>query len=212
METGRYSFGNEKDTSLSPQPESEHRPYWGEVPPGLQRYSTRLIHYLPEIYRPFREHTGVGAPMNGDFGRREHTFLSRFLAIFESILLPIEWTVDGFDLFLHARTTPKGFLYWLAGWFALTFDPGWDEARRRQFLVEASNIYARRGTKWALQRVLEVYTGVMPEIVDDTDELPPHTFIVRLPLRKQDVNVVLVEKLIESHKPAHTTWKLQWRD
>jgi phage tail-like protein len=161
------------------------------VPPGLSIRSRRLLSYLPGIY-----HTD---------------FVARFLGIFESILTPIEWTVDNFDLHLHPRTAPTSFLNWLANWFAITFDPSWSEAQRRTFLTEAHKIYARRGTRWALSRVLEIYTGHKPTISDQGKDLKPFTFAVMFPLRAGELDRGALERIIDANKPAHTTYTLEFR-
>ncbi len=179
------------------------------VPPGLSLRSQRLLRYLPGIY-----HTD---------------FMARFLGIFEAILTPIEWTVDNFDLFLDPGTAPGGFLPWLAAWFDITFDPSWSEAQRRQLLREAHRLYARRGTRWALSRVLEIYTGTVPTIEDTDPALEPHTFRVTLTRRVAPPDVAhpdrshaksppapssptreMVERLIDAHKPAHTGYALEY--
>jgi phage tail-like protein len=136
--------------------------------------------------------------------------MSRFLGIFEATLVPIEWTIDNFDLFLSPDTSPQGFLPWLAGWFGLTFDSTWSDEKRRALLREAHQIYSRRGTHWALSRVLEIYTGEAPEIDDTGEKLEPFTFEVSLAQRKRDVDEGLIEALIDVHKPAHTSYKLKF--
>lgn len=161
----------------------------GPVPPGLSTESIRLINFLPDIY---------------------HTqFMKRFLALFESILVPIEWTVDNFDLFLDPGTAPNAFLPWLANWYAIVFNPSWDEVQRRAFLKDAHLIYARRGTRWALARVLEIYTGKMPTIIEFAEGQDPHTFTIKLPLMPSQVDRELVERLIDMNKPAHTSYVLE---
>ncbi|GAB4145387.1 MAG: hypothetical protein Fur0021_02620 [Candidatus Promineifilaceae bacterium] len=160
-------------------------------PPGLAYHSERWLNYLPGSY-----HTD---------------FMARFLGIFESILTPVEWTIDNFDLYLSAATSPQAFLPWLANWYAITFDATWSEAQRRAFLAEAHQLYARRGTRWALQRVLEIYTGVSPEIVDLEPDQDPFVFTVRLPLPANQVNRALLEQIIDTHKPAHTSYRLLFR-
>ncbi|GIK55918.1 MAG: phage tail protein I [Chloroflexi bacterium] len=177
--------------SLPPLPEPEAEPPAYTPPPGLSLTESRYLQYLPGIY-----HT---------------SFMKRFLALFESIYAPIEWTVDNFDVFLHPATAPADFLPWLANWFDLTFDQSWDEARRRAILMEAHQIYARRGTRWALSRVLEIYTGLVPEIDDTGENLEPFTFTVTLPARESEVNATLITRLINAHKPAHTSYLLQFK-
>jgi phage tail-like protein len=161
------------------------------MPPDLGIYSRRLLNYLPGIYQT--------------------DFMSRFLALFESILIPIEWNVDNFDIYLDPGTAPLDFLPWLANWYMILFDSTWSEPQRRTLLKEAHQIYARRGTRWALSRVLEIYLGQKPEISEFTNEKEPFTFSVNLPLIKEKVNQELVEAIIDSSKPAHTTYRLTYK-
>jgi len=159
--------------------------------PGLSLNSQHLINYLPGIY-------------NTDF-------MSRFLGLFESILTPIEWNVDNFDMFLDPGTSPLDFLPWLAAWYEIVFDVTWSESQRRTLLGEAAHIYARRGTRWALCRLVEIYTGSLPEIVEFSDPKDPFTFTIKLPLRERDVNRQLLENLIDHNKPAHSSYVLEFR-
>jgi phage tail-like protein len=166
-------------------------PDYSQPPPGLSKTSSRYLDYLPGIYRT--------------------DFMARFLAIFESVLTPIEWDVDNFDIYLDPRTAPREFLPWLSSWFSITFDSTWSDGQRRALLSEAHQIFARRGTRWALSRVLEIYTGVQPEIVDLDEKAAPFTFTVRIPLAEGDVDRLLVERIIDASKPAHTNYELLFR-
>jgi hypothetical protein len=64
-----------------------------------------------------------------------------------------------------------------------------------------------RGTKRALRRVLEIYTEATPDIVDVTADQAPFTFTVTLP-SNQRPRRLLIEQLINAHKPAHTNYQL----
>lgn len=158
------------------------------TPPGLGRNSVRYLKYLPAIFHD--------------------DFTSRFMAIFEAILLPISWDVENFDLFLNPDTAPSSFVAWLASWFGFQFDHTWSDEQRRTVLREIDKLVSRRGTKWGLSRLLEIYTGRPPQIIEE--DQPPHTFTVRLPFRERDVNRGLIEQLIESYKPAHTNYVLEF--
>lgn len=173
-----------------PPPVGETRPPidYSQPPPGLTKIESRYLQYLPGIY-----HTD---------------FMKRFLAIFESVLAPIEWNVDNFDLYLNPDTTPAGFLPWLANWFSITFDSTWTVEQQRELLNEAHKIYARRGTRWALSRVLEIYTRAEPEIVDLNSDEDPFIFTVKIPLKENDIDRTLIEQIVDSNKPAHTNYKL----
>lgn len=177
-----------------PPPPAGEEPGAGDedaFPPGLGRHSRRYLNYLPGIY-----HTD---------------FMSRFLALFESILVPIEWNVDNFDLYLSPETAPIDFLPWLANWFEIVFDDTWNAAQRRTLLAEAHRLYARRGTQWALHRILEIYLDCELEIDDQDPDLDPFTFAVNINLPERDVDADLVERIVDMNKPAHTTYKLRFK-
>ena len=169
-------------------------PFQFSLPPGLSLTHSRYLEFLPEIYR-------AGG---------EKSFIARFLALLESILAPLEWTVDNFDLYLDPKTAPVGFLPWLANWYDLTFDESWDEAAQRTLLIEAHLIYRRRGTAWALRRLLEIYTGRPVEIDDQNDNLEDFTFAVRIAGSEREMSRTAVERLINANKPAHTSYTLQF--
>jgi phage tail-like protein len=177
----------------SPGKEDLPLPFSGDQsgPVDMFTESTRLLHYLPAIY-----HTG---------------FLSRFLALFESIWTPIEWTVDNFDLYLDPGTAPTDFLPWLTQWFEIIFDATWNERQRRIFLKEAHQLYALRGTRLSLSRTLKIYTGCEPQIIDLVKDQEAFTFSVILPVTAQDVDKGLVEAIINACKPAHTTYTLVYK-
>ncbi len=158
------------------------------VPSGMTIYSERFVNYLPGIYH--------------------NDFMRRFLGIFESIWMPLEWTVDNFDLYLSPSTAPDAFIPWLANWYDVIFDSTWSLDQRRAFLKEAPAIFSRRGTRWALSRILEIYTGSAPQIVDTGSQLEAHTFSVQV--KKNNASPELIQALIESNKPAHTTFKLEF--
>jgi phage tail-like protein len=136
--------------------------------------------------------------------------MERFLGIFESILTPIEWDVDNFDLFLDPRTAPSGFLPWLASWFGILLQPEWSDAQRRAFIKQAHFLFARQGTRLALAELLQIFIGQPVEIDDTSTNLPPHTFRVRLPVRQEQVNLSQLSVLIDAHKPAHTSYFLEF--
>lgn len=183
--------GGQIDKPPPSQPASPVSPpdFESPVPLGLTIESQRLINYLPGIYQT--------------------DFMRRFLGIFESIQVPIEWIIDNFDLYLDPATAPVDFLPWLANWFQFTWGTDWTPQQRRLFLQEAYQIYARRGTRWALSRVLEIYTGVVPEIEDSAEDLAPYTFLVRIPGSRKKFNRAQIEALIDANKPAYTTYVLE---
>lgn len=156
--------------------------------PGIPHDQSNWMQYLPAIY--------------GD-----DEFLGRYLLIFESILSPLIWTIDSFDLLLSPDTAPRNWLQWLAGWFDMLLLPELPIERQREIMRQMGWLFMRRGTPSGLKRLLELYFGVIPEIIE---EEPCH-FVVRLPLSQSDVELAsdVADRLIESQKPAFASYKLE---
>ncbi|MCE7983963.1 MAG: hypothetical protein DYG89_22545 [Caldilinea sp. CFX5] len=224
-------FGQAPTSALAPAQEVVS---YG-VPPGLRCQSVRFLQLLPAIYQPERpildclDPQGWAAAATDDLAadrmsgprcstcgrqtpldRAPDTFLSRYLALFEALLLPLEGAVANFDLFLNPRTAPDAFLPWLESWFGL--DAGWSVAQRRALLAG----FAWRGTRLGLCRMVESYTGHSPLIMDEEAGLPPHTFRVVLPvslgeLAQQQISEASLRRLLDLCKPAHTTYQLEFQ-
>jgi len=173
-----------------------------------ERYSNYL-QYLPAFYR-------------------EDDFTGRFLNIFEDILKPIESVVDNLAFYFDPGTTPQSFLPWLASWVGLVLDERWPEAKRRELIKSMAELYRWWGTKRGLSEYLRIYTGIMPQILEHAPATQPetntnpdtaktrgteeqaHCFTVILEV--PDVSTIdadIVRSIIESEKPAHTTYILQ---
>jgi len=159
---------------------------------------------------------------------RDDEFMTQFLLIFESILKPIENTVDNAALYFDPLMTPESLLPWLASWVDLTLDPTWPEERRRELVGSAAELYRWRGTKRGLIESLRIYTGSVPEIseyipgmsLDQETKLgintqlgssgEGHHFTVILELGEDsEIDVGTVKAIIEAQKPAHTAYTLQ---
>jgi phage tail-like protein len=189
-------------------PEPLARPAWyaGVIPPGLSGHSLRLLDFLPEIYRSgaapgaFPQAAAVELAPVGDF-------MDRFLALFESVLLPLEWVVDNFDLYLDPRTAPDEFLPWLEDWFGLAFAATLTPARWRNLLCHAHRLFHLKGTRTALIEAIELATGCTAEVDDLTTE--GANFIVTIRCSEANpADQALLEELIATFKPIHTTHQL----
>ena len=162
---------------------------------GLTPERSNWLEYLPGLYS------------SPDFDPLQ--FVGRFLLVFESITNPIIWTIDNFDLYLSAKTAPDDWMQWMASWFDMTLFYEVPVERRREILSQIGWLFMRRGTKAGLERLLRLMFDVQPEIIESTTEACH--FTVRLPLSQSDLDVdaELVEYLIESQKPAFTSYSLE---
>ncbi len=164
---------------------------------GIARDRSNWLDYLPGIYS---DHD-------------KFDFLGRLLLIFESIWSPIIWQIDNFEVYLTPDTAPSAWLQWLASWFDLLLVPELPIERQRTIVNQIGWLFLRRGTPAGLTRLLELYFGVAPEIIEDEY----CHFVVRLPLSEMaraedslepDLAEQVAGQLIDSQKPAFASYRL----
>ncbi len=162
---------------------------------------------------------------------QDDEFMGQFLLIFESIMKPIENTVDNLPWYLDPLLIPASLLPWLSSWVALSLDQNWPLERRRLLLRSATELYRWRGTKRGLAEYLRIYTGSLPEISEyipgmklDQETIlgtntrlgssgAGHHFTVTLELEGDSgINSDTVRAIIEAQKPAHTAYTLEIRN
>jgi phage tail-like protein len=147
------------------------------------------LEYLPSIFQ------------DGDF-------LGRFLLIFQSIWEPLEQRQDHMAMYIDPRTAPAVFLPWLADWFGVTVAPRMTEGRLRTLLSEAVELYCWRGTRYGLTRMIEVCTGLKPQIAEDSSN--PFVLHIRVAIPPDsDSDRDAIERLVIANKPAHTAYLLE---
>ena len=93
-------------------------------------------------------------------------FLQRFLAPAEGILHELDWRAEERATLLDPLAMPQETLPWLASFAGLVLDRRWPEQARRTLIAEAYRLFARRGTKAALVRILAIYLGRDPVIIE----------------------------------------------
>lgn len=175
------------------------------------RTESSYLKYLPALYR-------------------DDEFMGQFLLIFESIIKPLENTVNNLAMYFDPLLTPEPLLQWLAFWVDLALDTTWPVERRRDLVKSAAELYRWRGTKRGLAEYLKIYTGSVPEIreyipgmsLDQETKLGINTqlgssgegyhFTVILETNgDSEINIDTVRAIIEAQKPAHTVYTLQIR-
>jgi phage tail-like protein len=85
------------------------------------------------------------------------SFLYRYLAIVAGLLGDVERRADERDVLLDPDAAPASVLPWLAGLVGMTLDARWSERARRTVVREAACLFRKRGTKDALERMIEIY-------------------------------------------------------
>jgi phage tail-like protein len=119
----------------------------------------KLLDYLPAIYHE-SEDLGVllsvfekilyGEDGQDQGKKKPRPSLDKLIPVVDSIAT-IAYLFD-------ADETPPDFLPWLARWVALTHLEGLSEKRQRQLIAEIVPLYAFRGTKRYLEKILEFFT------------------------------------------------------
>jgi phage tail-like protein len=153
-------------------------------------------------------------------------FLGRFLLIFESVLDPIERTIDNVPHYLDPGTTPAELLPWLAGWLDSELDENWPLEKRRELVRWAAILYRWRGTRRALREHLRIYVGLPPLIVENFDglrlgqdgamgvnarlgeALECSIAVTVLAERPEELDEQVLRNIIETEKPAHVGYLL----
>lgn len=95
---------------------------------------------------------------------QENGVLGAFLLPFERHMDTLSDIVEHIAEVFDPSLTEPEFLPWLATWVSLALDPDWDEARRRELIAKAVDLYRHRGTVRGLKEYLKIYTGLEPDI------------------------------------------------
>jgi len=118
---------------------------------------------------------------------QQDRFTRRFVSVFESLADEVRTEIDALEYYLDADTAPPEFVRWLGSWLLVTIDASMPEERQREIVRAAGAYYARRGTSYGLQGLLEAITLGEVRIVDGggtwaTGDAPPNPgrILVRL--------------------------------
>lgn len=191
----------------------------GENTKGLLINKIRLYYprmsflsYLPQVYQEDME---------------SRDFLERFLSLFSTIHDEVEDGIDNIAKYFDPDAVEDEYLKWLSSWIGITSDDIWDK-KRRELLKKAPEIYKIRGTKGAIEQMIELYTGKKPCIVeyfdyreylkdpDKKDRLiklfgdDPYTFSVLISSEcvKENHQKMAVRKILMDEKPGYTEARL----
>ena len=156
--------------------------------------------------------------------------LSALIEVMSALHAPSESALEELDAFFDPLRTPDRFVPFLAGWMDL--DRLFDETflisggsngsplptglnRLRTLTAVAAHLSRWRGTEKGLIAFLEIATGAKGFAIDqplrETDAQPaPFHIRVTAPAGVK-VHRRLIERIVESEKPAYVTWELTFR-
>lgn len=160
-------------------------------------------------------------------GNRGDTLLGALLYVMESLQAPSEAALAQLDATFDPRRAPDQFVPFLARWVDLErlFEPAnplvrtgrprppfsTGLGRLRELTANAAWLSKWRGTAPGLRRFLQVATGDSEVEVEDHVDRNGNPrlfhFTVRMPARLKP-HRALIERIIESEKPAYTTYEL----
>lgn len=143
--------------------------------------------YLPEIYQ----------------GKKQG-FLERFLSIFQSLYEDFEVRIRKDTSWLDLCAVEPEMLNWLAGWIHVENGHLWKPEHLRQYLMEGAALFGQRGTARGLVRMVEIFTGETPFLVERGKGEEAHWFTLFLSEKviADSRSYRSVEQIIREGKPA----------
>lgn len=166
------------------------------------------MEYLPEVYQA---------------NPKSASFVERFLGIFQTIYQDMTQQIDSVAKFFDANSVNEEILRWLAEWMAIDDSYVWTEENLRYLVANALYLYSMRGTVDYLEKMVKLYTGRTPYIIEH-HQLEPFltgnkradlitelygdnkyifTVIVDMEAIVSNKEFKILTKIIDSSKPAH---------
>ena len=176
------------------------------------------MQHLPEVYRK---------------SVIQNDFLERFLSVFQTEYQDLEEAIRKSYMQIESHTMPETaqqeeFLRWLAGWIGITDTNVWNRERLHKLLINAPELFRLRGTRKGVSRIIEIFWGIQPIIVENF-ELEKYrssqeryesmvriygsdksSFTLMLPERlidskkKEDILMLLMESMMPAHMSIKT--------
>ncbi len=162
------------------------------------------LDYLPDIYK--EDKTGKD-------------ILERYLSIFQTVNSSVEKKIKDSPYLLDPLTVSPEFLDWLSKWFGIVRDKNWEEEKWRTFLKEAYQLFKIRGTRECLERIIQIFTGEKPYIVEQfwmeqcsSEKTVYNDYFFCVYISSESVknhsDLQTVRKIVRTFKPSHTEGKV----
>ncbi len=111
------------------------------------------VTYLPEIYE-------------------ESDFTTAFLAIYQSLYDDLTADIRQVARYFDPHVVGGEYLEWLSTWLGIEDGYLWPEDKLRRLIGEGVALYGSRGTKDYVVRMVELFTGHRPYVVEQADVEP----------------------------------------
>ncbi|HET9441951.1 MAG TPA: phage tail protein [Acidimicrobiales bacterium] len=106
----------------------------------------------------------IGLELPGLF--QDDDFAQRFSVALDELLAPIFLTLDAIEAYVDPWLTPEDFLLWISEWVAVPVPHDMTEAAKRALVARAAGLWGWAGTARGLADLVEIYTGLRPEVTD----------------------------------------------
>jgi phage tail-like protein len=185
----------------------------GDISPEIHRIKIYFpkntwIGYLPEVYQ---------------INPKSASFVERFLGIYQVLYQDMTQSIETVAKYFDPDSVDEEILRWLSGWLSIDDSYVWSEEQLRYLVKNAMTLYSIRGTTQYLKKIIQLYTGKNPFIVEhhqiepfltDTPQAElivqlygDNTYIFTVILGLDAVIGIneykILTKIIENAKPAH---------
>ncbi|MBQ3566742.1 MAG: hypothetical protein IJA12_06135 [Oscillospiraceae bacterium] len=110
------------------------------------------LSYLPEVYQSDEESAD---------------FTARFLSIFQNVYEEMNEKITRMPVYYDIESADRDFLEWLSVWIGIRNGALWSEQQLRTLLPEAVELFRKTGTPEMISRMVELYIGQKPIIIEN---------------------------------------------
>jgi phage tail-like protein len=133
-----------------------HTPLIRQARIFFQRLS--YLRYLPATYQE---------------DERGRDFLERFLSIFETMSFDMDERIAGITRYFDPQAIDGEFLSWLGGWLAVVSNENWTDAKKKELLKKAYQLYKWRGTAKGIREMVHLFTDGEVRVIEQYRLHPP---------------------------------------
>lgn len=162
------------------------------------------------------------------YQRTDSGFLTNYLSIFQTLIEKTDQRILSAPRTLEASMNSGSSLKWLLSWLGIDSEDYWSEEQLRELLIHAPKLSNMRGTRYAIETLVKIYTGYRPIILEYDDIKPlkenielrdvvdrlyvtdPHTFnvLVKADVVDTELKRITLEHILDKYKPVFSACKL----